>query len=905
MERPEEREDLFKKAVEHHNRGDYNRAIELYKKALESYGLDKKTLVLLGNAFYMEKEYEEAESAHKKALSLDPNYARAHFNLGIVYEAMGRPKEAMECYRKAIELDSGFGEAYANLGDLYKAERDLDNAIICYKKALEIDSSIENAREALKYLPRYLIEKAESRERIKRADELIREGISLEEKGDGAAAKEMYEEALKVYPESAAGFFLSRLAEGSQSLPVTREEISFLDVKTPLICDTISPEVREFLGRKIAGIDLGQRTLERFFNRFKEEVSGAEGKIDVLQVSRKILLDEPGQELSEAVEAELAGDVKEAEKRYEEVIEKAPYLLHAHYLYGMFLELNDREEEALSVYREASQHSPGYMDRGLASHIASLFARRPGYGYLKEMDVISMLREFHESTAEKEDVSLARFIRYKLAQEAEGRIRYGFEKEESGESAEAITAYEDAVSIDPTNPLIYYVLGLAYETRGLEKEAMEAYEKTRGADFSSVESSEDISRIIEEYLNKTTKDGHPVGAILGRYFEIIAEDPDQMLELLGFIEDLKIDSISRIIKSYISTDLILGADGKVVRDREDFGGSGEGEGGVAGGIKGRGRGKVVRDRLEFGEDLDKEEEKIRKAKEMSKISFELLWKYKTQRSIRCEATTGDARMILAGSENGIVYLIDQKASSPWRHESGSAIVDIALSPEGRYGVFCNAKGLVALLDCKEDGRVLWEKDMSRGGAGSVAISSEGRSIAVSTNNFEIMLFDRDGRKKGSYTTDQLIKTLDVTEDGKTLLAASMNGLYLARDGGQPRRLEAYQPPADIQSAAISRDGGFIAVGTRGGDVALLNRDGEVLWTKGTPTPVYAVSVSSEGKVVSGSLNGAIMLFSREGEELWRYQTGENIWDVDISEKGDMIVSGCGLVFGNIYLFRLK
>jgi hypothetical protein len=53
------------------------------------------------------------------------------------------------------------------------------------------------------------------------------------------------------------------------------------------------------------------------------------------------------------------------------------------------------------------------------------------------------------------------------------------------------------------------------------------------------------------------------------------------------------------------------------------------------------------------------------------------------------------------------------------------------------------------------------------------------------------------------------------------------------------------------------------------------------------------------------MNGTIVLFSKEGEQLWKYQTGENIWDVNISLDGGRIISGCGLVFGNIYLFKME
>jgi hypothetical protein len=601
-----------------------------------------------------------------------------------------------------------------------------------------------------------------------------------------------------------------------------------------------------------------------------------------------ILFDEPQEALSKALELDINGEVEAAKDVFEKVIKKAPYLVHAYYLYGISLETKGDENGAFMKYKEATDHSFDYLDEKNEGPIIDFFSKRPGYEYLKEMDVISILREFYDKTLEGEEISLHRFIKYQLSQKAEAKLKYGFEREESGESQEAINAYEDAINIDPENPISHYVLGLAYESRGLEKEAMMEYEKTKGTDLKvmQIESSEDVSRIVENYLGLKTKDGHRVGTILERYFEIIADDPEHMLELLGFIEDLKIESISKIIKSYISTDVILGKKGK-----EDLGGGGK-------------VGKVVRDQLDFGEDLDKEDDKIKKSKAKSKISFELLWKYKTQRSIRRESSTKDGKNILAGSENGIIYFIDENAKSPWRYETGASIVDIDISQDGKYGVYCNSKNIFELIDCTKKGKSLWKKDLRKSGVNSVAISSKTKTIVISTNDFEIIFYDLDGKKERSLNVDEIVKILDFTESG-TVIAASAKKVYSIKGKSDVNQITTLKGEENIQSLAVSNEGDLISVGTREGDVYLFNSAGKKLWKRNVLNPVYGVSVSSQGRVVTGAMNGTIVLFSKEGEQLWKYQTGENIWDVNISLDGGRIISGCGLVFGNIYLFKME
>ncbi len=430
-----------------------------------------------------------------------------------------------------------------------------------------------------------------------------------------------------------------------------------------------------------------------------------------------------------------------------------------------------------------------------------------------------------------------------------------------------------------------------------------------------------------------------MGTILGRYFEIIAEDPEHMLELLGFIEDLKIESISRIIKSYVSTDMILG-EGRVVRDKKDFGkggkegdeGTGDGEGGLSEGegegewdVEGKGRlkegdkdlkgesegtttgggGKVVRDLKDFGEDLDKEKEKEEKSREMSEIDFELLWKYKTQRSVRCEASTSDGVKILAGSENGMVYFIEQNANSPWRVESDSSIVDIDMAPDGEYGIFCNSKKTLVLIDCQKEGGILWKHNFGRDRVNAVTISSKGKKIVAATSNFELVFFDIKGKKIKSFSIDDIIRFLDTTKDGGSIIAASPKSLIRIDEGSTPKKIEALNLNENIQSISISSDGEYIAVGTREGMAYLLNSEGSIQWKNDVLNPVYGISVSLDGRVVAGTMNGTMVLYSSKGERIWKYQTGENIWDIDISEDGNRIISGCGLVFGNVYLFRVK
>ena len=63
---------------------------------------------------------EEAIQAYNKALSIKPNYAEAHNNIGNALKDQGKLQEAVVAYKKAISNKSNYAEAYNNMGNALK-----------------------------------------------------------------------------------------------------------------------------------------------------------------------------------------------------------------------------------------------------------------------------------------------------------------------------------------------------------------------------------------------------------------------------------------------------------------------------------------------------------------------------------------------------------------------------------------------------------------------------------------------------------------------------------------------------------------------------------------------------------------------------------------------------------------
>jgi glycosyltransferase involved in cell wall biosynthesis len=90
----------------HFQRGEYEKAIEHYKKAIQLKPDYVDAFFGLGEIYASQERYEEAVGANRKILGISPKNAAACYNLGELYMGLKRYREAEEMYKKALELNS-------------------------------------------------------------------------------------------------------------------------------------------------------------------------------------------------------------------------------------------------------------------------------------------------------------------------------------------------------------------------------------------------------------------------------------------------------------------------------------------------------------------------------------------------------------------------------------------------------------------------------------------------------------------------------------------------------------------------------------------------------------------------------------------------------------------------------
>ncbi|MCZ6634190.1 MAG: tetratricopeptide repeat protein, partial [bacterium] len=72
----------------------------------------------LGALLMYQKQYEAAERAYSKAITLKPNQADVYSNLGMAYAALGRYSKARAMLEQALEIEPGHEISLKRLNEL-------------------------------------------------------------------------------------------------------------------------------------------------------------------------------------------------------------------------------------------------------------------------------------------------------------------------------------------------------------------------------------------------------------------------------------------------------------------------------------------------------------------------------------------------------------------------------------------------------------------------------------------------------------------------------------------------------------------------------------------------------------------------------------------------------------------
>ncbi|MGD9268694.1 MAG: tetratricopeptide repeat protein, partial [Desulfobacterales bacterium] len=92
----------------------------------------------LGSAYSLQNQIDKAIPLYKRALEINPNLEHPHINLGEALERQNKVDEAMAHYQTALKIKPDLPEAHNNIGALLAKQGHTEEAIPYYQNALQI-----------------------------------------------------------------------------------------------------------------------------------------------------------------------------------------------------------------------------------------------------------------------------------------------------------------------------------------------------------------------------------------------------------------------------------------------------------------------------------------------------------------------------------------------------------------------------------------------------------------------------------------------------------------------------------------------------------------------------------------------------------------------------------------------
>ncbi|MFV8376919.1 tetratricopeptide repeat protein [Flavobacterium sp. LB1P62] len=101
------------------NKPDYKSALSILSRAKINNPQDAQVLLELGNAFYGDKNQNEAYVAYRDAFQADPTLIRAKMQLGVLLKGAKAYTEAVKAYDNVIATNANYGPVYRELAETY------------------------------------------------------------------------------------------------------------------------------------------------------------------------------------------------------------------------------------------------------------------------------------------------------------------------------------------------------------------------------------------------------------------------------------------------------------------------------------------------------------------------------------------------------------------------------------------------------------------------------------------------------------------------------------------------------------------------------------------------------------------------------------------------------------------
>jgi len=125
----------FNELLQKYNNKEFKNVIKKVDELIKIYPNEIDLHNIQGASNAALSRFDKAIICYEKILKINPNSARAYFNIAVMYDKLKSPKNAIKSYKNATKIKSDYADAHNNMGSAYKELNDFDRALNAYQKA--------------------------------------------------------------------------------------------------------------------------------------------------------------------------------------------------------------------------------------------------------------------------------------------------------------------------------------------------------------------------------------------------------------------------------------------------------------------------------------------------------------------------------------------------------------------------------------------------------------------------------------------------------------------------------------------------------------------------------------------------------------------------------------------------
>jgi Tfp pilus assembly protein PilF len=149
--------ELLKEAYQYQAGGDYDMAVELYRRSLDLHPT-AEAYTFLGAAYRFQGKIDDAIAECKKAIQIDPEFGNPYNEIGVYLIEKGEYDEAIPWLERALQSKryDAYHFPHFNLGRVYMAKELYSQAREHFEQALKLLPDFAPATEGLAKIRRKL-----------------------------------------------------------------------------------------------------------------------------------------------------------------------------------------------------------------------------------------------------------------------------------------------------------------------------------------------------------------------------------------------------------------------------------------------------------------------------------------------------------------------------------------------------------------------------------------------------------------------------------------------------------------------------------------------------------------------------------------------------------------------------